>query len=45
VAGVRRSWGKVIERVGLLVLAVLALIISWVLAVRAFEWLLGRLGG
>lgn len=44
-AGVRWSWGKIIERVGLLVLAALALIISWVLAVRAFQWLLDRLGG
>jgi len=37
------SWGKIIERAGLLILSVLALIISWVLAVRAFEWLLDRL--
>lgn len=39
------SWGKIIERAGLLVLAALALIISWVLALRAFAWLLERLGG
>ena len=30
-AQVRRAWGKVIERVGLLILAALALVISWVL--------------
>jgi len=45
VAQVRRAWGKVIERVGLLILAALALVISWVLTVRAFEWVLGQLGG
>jgi len=39
------SWGKIIERAGLLVLAALALIISWVLALRAFAWLLEHLGG
>jgi hypothetical protein len=39
------SWAKVIERIGLLVLAALALVISWVLALRAFDWLLRRLGG
>ncbi|MES2253723.1 MAG: hypothetical protein V4559_01635 [Pseudomonadota bacterium] len=44
-AGVRRAWGKIIERLGLFVLAALALIISWVLTVRAFEWVLDRLGG
>ena len=37
------SWGKVIERAGLLILIALSLIITWVLAVRAFEWLLDRL--
>jgi hypothetical protein len=44
-AGIGWSWGKIIERAGVLILAALALIISWVLAVRAFEWLLARLGG
>ena len=44
-AGVGRSWGKIIERIGLLLLAALALVISWVLAVRLFEWVLGRMGG
>ena len=39
------SWGKIIERAGVLILAALSLIITWVLAVRAFEWLLDRLGG
>ena len=42
---VRRAWGKVIERVGLLILAALALVISWVLTVRLFEWVLAQLGG
>ena len=37
------SWGKIIERTGLLILLALSLVISWVLAVRAFEWLLDRL--
>jgi hypothetical protein len=37
------SWGKVVERVGLILLAVLSLIISWVLVVRAFNWVLDRL--
>jgi hypothetical protein len=45
VAGIRPAWGKLIERIGLLVLAALALIISWVLTVRLFEWVLGQLGG
>ena len=36
---------EVIEGIGLLVLAALALVISWVLALRAFDWLLRRLGG
>ena len=40
-----QTWGKIVERVGLFVLAALALVISWVLAVRAFEWVLDRLGG
>jgi len=44
VAQVRRTWGKVIERVGLLILAALALVISWVLTVRLFEWVLAQLG-
>lgn len=42
---VRRAWGKVIERVGLLILAALTLVISWVLTVRLFEWVLRELGG
>jgi hypothetical protein len=44
-AGIGWSWSKLIERVGLLLLAALALVISWVLTVRAFEWVLGHLGG
>jgi len=44
VAQVRRTWGKVIERVGLLILAALALVISWVLTVRVFQWILSQLG-
>jgi len=44
-AGIGKSWGKIIERIGLLLLAALALVISWVLTVRLFEWVLGRLGG
>ena len=43
--GVRQHWVKVIERFGWFILAALALVISWVLAIRAFEWVLGVLGG
>ena len=43
--GVGQHWVKVIERVGWLILAALALVISWVLAIRAFEWVLNVLGG
>jgi hypothetical protein len=44
-AGVNRSWSKVISRVGFLLLGALSIVLSWVLALRAFEWLLHRLGG
>ena len=39
------SWAKVIERIGLLILAGVALAISWLLVLRAFEWLLRNLSG
>ncbi|MEO8895044.1 MAG: DMT family transporter, partial [Rhizomicrobium sp.] len=41
----RRRMNRTRTLAALLVLAALALIISWVLTVRAFEWVLGRLGG
>jgi hypothetical protein len=37
------GWGKIIERVGLILLAILSLVISWVLMVRAFAWVLDHL--
>jgi len=42
-AGIGWSWGKFVERAGILILVALILIISWVLAVRGFEWVLDRL--
>jgi hypothetical protein len=39
------SWTKAIERLGLLVLVALALVLSWVLALRGFAWVLDRVGG
>ena len=40
-----RSWGKITERIGLLLLVAVAALLSWVLVLRAFGWLLGMLEG
>jgi len=42
-AQTRRSWGKITERIGLLLLIAVAIVISWVLALRAFRLLLDML--
>ncbi|HEY2835390.1 MAG TPA: hypothetical protein VGI89_02395 [Rhizomicrobium sp.] len=39
-----RSWAKITERVGWLVLIAIAAAVSWVLALRAFRMLLDMLG-
>jgi hypothetical protein len=38
-----RSWAKITERVGLLLLIAVLAAVSWLLAVRAFEMLLNML--
>ena len=38
-----RSWAKITERVGLLLLIAVVIVISWVLALRAFRLLLDML--